>query len=136
MTKVVKVYLISKVLNKDGEKVEYENVCNILWQLQYETRQLKNKAVQLCWEWNNFQSDYYKENGSYPKDKDILNYSLSGYVYDRLKDLTILNSGNLSATFQETIKAFKNNKADIIKGNKSIINYKTNQPIDLHNKSI
>ena len=76
MTKVVKVYLISKVLNKDGEKVEYENVCNILWQLQYETRQLKNKAVQLCWEWNNFQSDYYKENGSYPKDKDIVQINI------------------------------------------------------------
>ena len=136
MTKVVKVYLISKVLNKDGEKVEYENVCNILWQLQKETRQLKNKTVQLCWEWNNFQSDYYKKNGSYPKDKDILNCSLFKYVYNRLKDNYILNSGNLSATLQETIKAFKNNESDIIKGNKSIINYKTNQPIDLHNNNI
>ena len=136
MTKVVKVYLISKVLNKDGEKVEYENVCNILWQLQKETRQLKNKTVQLCWEWNNFQSDYYKKNGSYPKDKDILNCSLFKYVYNRLKDNYILNSGNLSATLQETTKAFKNNESDIIKGNKSIINYKTNQPIDLHNNNI
>ena len=136
MTKVVKVYLISKVLNSNGEEVKYEDVNKILWQLQHETRQLKNKIVQLCWEWNNFQSDYYKENGSYPKEKDVLNYSLTGYVYDRLKDLTILNSGNLSATSQDVIKAFKNSKVDIMKGNKSIISYKTNQPIDLYNKNI
>lgn len=136
MTKVVKVYLISKVVNAKGEEVKYEDINKILWQLQHETRQLKNKIVQLCWEWNNFQSDYYKENGSYPKDKDVLNYSLTGYVYDRLKDLTILNSGNLSATSQDVIKAFKNSKVDIMKGNKSIISYKTNQPIDLYNKNI
>ena len=136
MTKVVKVYLISKVLNSNGEEVKYKDVNKILWQLQYETRQLKNKIVQLCWEWDNFQSDYYKENGSYPKEKDVLNYSLTGYVYDRLKDLTILNSGNLSATSQDVIKAFKNSKVDIMKGNKSIISYKTNQPIDLYNKNI
>lgn len=136
MTKVVKVYLIFKVLNSNGEEVKYKDVNKILWQLQYETRQLKNKIVQLCWEWDNFQSDYYKENGSYPKEKDVLNYSLTGYVYDRLKDLTILNSGNLSATSQDVIKAFKNSKVDIMKGNKSIISYKTNQPIDLYNKNI
>ena len=55
MTKVIKVYLISKVLNANGEEVKYEDVNKILWQLQHETRQLKNKIVQLCWEWNNFQ---------------------------------------------------------------------------------
>ena len=77
MTKVVKVYLISKILNANGEEVKYEDVNKILWQLQHETRQLKNKIVQLCWEWNNFQSDYYKENGYYPKDKEVLNYSFA-----------------------------------------------------------
>ena len=136
MTKVVKVYLISKILNANGEEVKYEDVNKILWQLQHETRQLKNKIVQLCWEWNNFQSDYYKENGYYPKDKEVLNYSFAGYVYDKLKDLTILNTRNLSAIIQDVTKAFKSSNVDIMKGNKSIINYKINQPIDLHNKSI
>ena len=136
MTKVIKVYLISKVLNANGEEVNYEDVNKILWQLQHETRQLKNKIVQLCWEWNNFQSDYYKENGYYPKDKEVLNYSFAGYVYDKIKNLTILNSANFSLVSQDVIKAFKNSIDDIRKGNKSIINYKTKQPIDLHNKSI
>lgn len=136
MTKVIKVYLISKVLNANGEEVKYEDVNKILWQLQHETRQLKNKIVQLCWEWNNFQSDYYKENGYYPKDKEVLNYSFAGYVYDKIKNLTILNSANFSLVSQDVIKAFKNSIDDIRKGNKSIINYKTKQPIDLHNKSI
>lgn len=136
MTKVVKVYLISKVVNANGEEVKYKDVNEILQQLQNETRQLKNKIVQLCWEWNNFQSDYYKENGNYPKDKEVLNYSFAGYVYDKIKNLTILNSANFSLMSQDVIKAFKNSIDDIRKGNKSIINYKTKQPIDLHNKSI
>lgn len=136
MTKVVKVYLISKVLNANGEEVKYEDVNKILWQLQHETRQLKNKMVQLYWEWSNFKSDYHEKNENYPKERDVLNRSLQDYVYDKLKDLTILNSKNLSATNQQVIKAFNNSKKDIEEGNKSIINYKTNQPIELDNKNI
>lgn len=136
MIKVVSVYLISKVVDSSGESVDYKDVYKILWKLQDETRMLKNKAIQLCWEWNGFSSDYYKKNGSYPKDKDVLNYTLDGFIYDRLKSESSLQSGNVTTTLRDASGTFKNNKVEYLKGNKSIMEYKKNQPLDLHNKSI
>lgn len=136
MTKVVKVYLISEATDKDGKVVEYENVNKILQVLQKDTRALKNKTIQLCWEWNNFSSDYYKIHGESPKPKDILNYSLTGYIDDKLKIDTGLYSKNDSLTIRESYKDFNNALKDIRKGNISIIEYKSNQPLNLHNDAI
>lgn len=136
MIKVTSIYLISKVVNSSGESVDYKDVYKILWKLQDETRILKNKAIQLCWEWNNFSSDYYKKNESYPKDRDVLNYTLDGFIYDRLKSESSLQSSNASTTLRDASGTFKNNKVEYLKGNKSIMEYKKNQPLDLHNKSI
>ena len=136
MTKVVKIYLICKQKDKEGNEVDYKEIYKWLWDLQRQTRELKNKVIQYCWEWNNFQSDYYKLNEKYPKDKDVLGYTLGGYIYDKVKDKYNLNSGNLSTTTADVQKSFKNAKVDMIKGDKSIIEYKSDQPIDIHNKSI
>ena len=136
MTKVVKVYLISAVTDKAGNAVDYKAVNRILWDLQKETQCVKNKAVQLCWEWFTFQSDYKEKYGTYPKDKDILHCTLSSYVYDRLKGLNSLQSGNLITSIIDVCKHFKKNRFDYLKGTKAIANYKADPPLDLHNKSI
>ena len=136
MTKVVKVYLISAVTDKAGNAVDYKAVNRMLWDLQKETQCVKNKAVQLCWEWFTFQSDYKEKYGTYPKDKDILHYTLNGYVYDRLKELSSLQSGNLSTSLIDVCKHFKKDKIAYRKGTKAIANYKQDPPLNLHNKSI
>lgn len=136
MTKVLKVYLISNVIDKNGIEVPYNDVCKILWDLQKQTREIKNKTIQLCWEWFNFQSDYNKTNGVYPKDKDVLGYVLDGFIYDKLKSVGELNSGNATTTMRDASGCFKNSKMDIIKGDKSIMSYGKDQPLDLHNRSI
>ena len=136
MTKVVKVYLISKVADKDGNEVDYKEVNKILWELQRQTRIIKNKAIQKCWEWYGFSSYYNFIWSNYPKDKDHLNYTLSGYVYNELKNDSILNSGNFSTTTKGCCDKFKNEKKEYLVGERSIANYKKDQPLDLHNKSI
>lgn len=73
LTKIVKLYLISEQIDKDGNRVDYKEINSILWNLQKQTRDIKNKTVQLCWEWMNFSSDYYKKNELYPNEKEILN---------------------------------------------------------------
>ena len=75
-------------------------------------------------------------NGVYPKDKDILDYTLSGYINSRLKTGFDLNSGNLSTSLMQTCKTFNKSKKEIINGERSINSYKADQPIDLHDKSI
>lgn len=136
MIKVVSVYLISKVVDSSGNPVNYNDVYEILWKLQGETRMLKNKAVQLYWEWNNFSSDYYKKNGVGLKDNEVLNTSSQNFVYHKLTPLTSLQSANVSAINQGVYKHFEDDKEDYRNGKKSIASYKEKQPIDLSNQCI
>lgn len=129
MVKVVRIPLISDVL-------DYKTVNKLLWKLQDQTRMIKNKTIQMAWEWNNFSSDYKKEYGAYPKEKDVLNYTFSGYVYDKLKSDSDLNTSNLTCTIRAAEAQFKSGIKDYIKGDKSIQEYKSNQPLELHNKVI
>lgn len=143
MTKVCKIMLISQTINKDGKEIDYKDVCRVLWDLQYQTRSLKNKVVQEYWEWLNFSNDYSKSHdGNYPKPDETLKgtnkyyVTLDGFIYDKYKTTFDLYSGNLSTTARETGAVFRNSRVDYLKGNKSILNFKSNQPLDIHNKAI
>ena len=136
LTKVVKLYLISEQINKEGQKIDYQRINSILWDLQKQTRDIKNRTVQLCWEWMNFSSDYCKTQEEYPKERDILGYTLEGYVYDYFKTGYDLYTGNISTSSREVCSSFKNIKKEIMKGERSILSYKANQPLDLHKKAI
>lgn len=136
MTKVVKVYLISEQVDKDGNKIDYKKISSLLWDLQRQTRDIKNKTVQLCWEWLGYSSDYYKKNEEYPKEKDTLGYTLSGFVYDHFKTGYDLYSANLSSSSRDVCNAFSNAKKEMLKGERSILSYKANQPLDIYNKAI
>lgn len=136
MTKVTKVYLISEQIDKDGNKIDFKKISELLWNLQRQTRDIKNKCVQLCWEWLNFSSDYYKKSEEYPKEKDTLGYTLSGFVYDRIKNGSDLYSSNLSTSSRDTCTAFSNYKKEMLKGERSVLSFKANQPLDIHNKAI
>lgn len=136
MNKVVRLALICEHFDKDDNPVDYSDVYKLLWQLQAQTREIKNKTIQYCWEYSNFSSDYYKENHEYPKEKDVLHYALDGFVNDKFKVGNDLYSSNCSYMTRKVCAEFKNSKSEFLKGTKSIINYKSNQPLDLHNKSI
>jgi len=60
MTKVVKLALLCEQTDKSGNDIDYKDIYKILWDLQRQTREIKNKSIQYCWEYNNFSSDYYK----------------------------------------------------------------------------
>lgn len=126
MVKTARYYLIPD--NRDINK--------ILWGLQDNTRAIKNKTVQLLWEWNNFGQGFKKEQGDFPDPKEVLNRSIRGYLYDKLKAESRLSTSNLSSTIQLVNKAFKKSLKDFLKGERSIITFKKNQPLDLHNRTI
>lgn len=136
MNKVVKLFLITEQTDKDGNTVDHSDIYHMLWELQKQTREIKNKTVQLCWEWNNFSSDYAKAHGEYPKEKDILDYTLNGFVYDHFKKGYDIYSANISSSTQDVCAAFKNARKEILRGDRAILSYKSNQPLDLHKKSI
>ena len=137
MNKTTKIPLITAIVNLAGEEVDYKDVFKILWKLQDQTREVKNKTIQMLWEWSDYSSDYKKKNGIYPKPTDISKYKMiNGYIYDVFKDDYILNSNNLITSIRAAEAQFKAGMKDYIKGEKSIIEYKNNQPLDLHNYAI
>lgn len=136
MIKVTKAYLICDQKDENRNEVDFKKINEILWTLQRQTREIKNKSVQLCWEWLNFSSDYYKQTESYPKEKDVLNYTLSGFVYDHVKNGSYLYSSNLSTSSRDTCTAFKNYKKEMLKGERSVLSFKADQPLDLYNRAI
>ncbi len=141
MVKVVRIPLICNVTDKDGNMIDYKEVFQILWELQNETRAVKNKVIQAMWEWHGFSADYKQSHGHYPnaaEREDILKYrsGIRGYMYDRFKSETSINSGNLSCTLDCARNQFEASLKEYISGAKSIIEYKQNQPLEIHNKSI
>lgn len=142
MQKVVRLPLICEQTDRNGNAIDYKDVYKMLWDLQRQTREIKNKTVQLCWEWQNFSSEYAKnhiaDDGKkvYPSEKDNLGYTLSGFVYDRFKSGYTLYSANVSTSSRDVCTAFKNAQTDMLKGDRSVLSYKSNQPLDLHNKAI
>lgn len=136
MTKVVKIQLYYM----DDEILEFSKAQEALWKIQKEVRIISNRTIQMCWEYNNFESDWKKNIGEYPtkeEQKEILGKTLTTVIYNRLKsDVHCINSGNLGSTLQAVYGKFNAMKKDIFSGKASIPSYKGNLPIDLHNRNI
>lgn len=131
-SKVMK-YEIIKPVDIDWNVFE-----SVLRELQFETKNLMNKTIQLCWEWQGFSSDYKKENGEYPKLENHTKYkAITGFVYDRMKtQYNKFNTGNMSISIKSATDKWKSDLKDILRGEKSIPSYKKNVPIDIHGNSI
>lgn len=136
MNKVVRIYLITDHKDKDNMPISNTEINHLLWELQKQTRVIKNKTIQYCWEYHSFASDYYKEHGNYPSEKEILSLSLRGYINRRFKEHSDLYSSNCSSTTEKTIREFNNARQEVREGKRSIISYKSDQPLALHNKAI
>ena len=138
MTKVTRIPLICAATDKDGKEIDYKEIFHLLWDLQRETRMLKNKAIQLCWEWYNFSSDYKKEHGDYPDNETILGYKggIRSYLYDKLKGESVMYSTNISCALDSARNQFQASLKEYLRGDRSIIEYKSNQPIELYNRAV
>ena len=119
-------------------EIDWKKLGNILYEIQKETRDVKNKVIQLCWEYQGFSSDYKKEHGEYPKQKDITGYSMMmNFCYDKLKvEYNKMNTANQSTTIKDSADKWKNDMVSILKGEVSIPSYKKDAPIDVAGKCI
>lgn len=136
MVKALKIQLYYK----DNEALEFKKAQELLWQLQRETRSASNRAIQMCWEYNGFESDWKKNVGEYPtkeQSREILGKSLQGVIYDRAKqDAPNLITTNLSPMIQIVTGKFNSYKKDILRGTMSVPSYKSDQPIVINKKNI
>lgn len=133
MVKVVRIPLLYT-----SQELSYAAVCKELWNIQKDVRSIKNKTIQMCWEWQNFKHEYSKEYGITPKEIDVLRVNtLRGNIDAALtKEFPAMYSSNRSTAVTNACRDFNNAYKKILTGEKSIIEYKSNQPIELHNKAI
>ncbi|OPX43867.1 putative transposase DNA-binding domain protein [Ruminiclostridium hungatei] len=110
----------------------------VLRDIQYDTRQIMNRTIQYCWEWQGYSSDYKIAKGEYPKTRETFGYSdMRGYAYDKLKSIyQRLNTANLTTSITRAVQRWKTDTKDVIRGDKSIACFRADVPIDLHNKSM
>ncbi|MDQ0417941.1 IS605 OrfB family transposase [Croceifilum oryzae] len=105
----------------------------VLRQVQYETRHALNKSIQLSWEWQGFSAEYKRQSDHYPNLKEITNYTnLQGYAYNTLKhEFPSLYRGNFSQTVKRATDKWNSDRGEILRGERSIPNFKKDIPIDV-----
>lgn len=134
IAKVTKIEL-GWIFTSEGTRAfPYED----LFEIQRQVAQVKNKTVQLCWEWNNFGADFRAMSGTYPSTADVTGYkTLDGYVYHHLKDsFSMMYSMNLNASIRNAATDFRNAMNDVRRGERSVLSYRKDAPVEIHNSLI
>lgn len=137
MVKVVKLQLFYK----GDELLSFKKMQETLWGVQRETREVANRTIQMCWDYNNFSQDWKKKYNAYPtkeQETEIMDgRSFEGAIYNSLKEYApSMNTANLSCVTRMAFAKFKQSKADIMRGDMTVPSYKKNIPLELAKKSI
>lgn len=131
MNKVVRIQIAKPI------DCEWEDFKKMLKVLQKSTRYAMNKTIDACWEYDGFSSEYKKEYGKNPDTKEVLNYTLEGFINNKIKnDAYELYSSNLSTSLGSAVVRWKEDLSGIRTGEQSIPSYKKNISLDLHNKAV
>lgn len=104
--KVVRLQLGYLYDDQKRQRYPYEE----LQMLQALVSKVKNRTIQACWEWNNFEVAFKEANGVLPDKKEHMEgLSPDGYVNRILKDeFYQMYSSNLSCAIRSASKAFHN----------------------------
>lgn len=105
--------------------------------LQQEVSQAKNRTVQACWEWYNIEVAFQSTQGTKPYCKAYTGMSLEGYINSRLKgEFSQMYSQNLSCAVRSAVKAFQKALPEVRAGKRSVLSYRADAPIEVHNQRI
>ena len=157
MTKIIRFQIIPA--EPAGEKengLSFKEYYKILSILQKESQQIANRCVQLIWEYSGLESDYLKKYKEDMKEmpgpektklignqkrkiaKKYLGYSnITSYCYSRLtKEFNHLQTGSLAGISREVCSKFRSESSSYKRGQKSIMSFCDNFPINVAKKSI
>lgn len=120
------------------EKNRYRYPYSELSVLQQLVSRAKNRTIQACWEWENFQVAFYREHGVYPNSAEYMNHkSFDGYINEILKhEFYQMYSSNLSCAIRNASKAFKNAQKEMRQGTRSVLSYRSDGPVEIHNQRV
>lgn len=121
-----------------------DSVTSYIRNVQWEVRSLKNRAMRMSYDYDCEQYEYFKhiqrvkeETGRdvFPgaEPKDFSKYkSFDGFLYDALAgDYTTMGKGVAASVTRKALAEYKNDKKQIVSGEKSLRTYGPEQPIPL-----
>ncbi len=111
---------------------------NLLSDIQYEIFLIKNKAITVVYDWQNYSFSYKERFGEYPKDKEITGVTLKADINRILKQdhAKSVYSSTRDQAVNEAVSKFEEKKSKILKGEESIIRYKRNGSFPIRAKQI
>src|SRR5690554_1047290 len=102
-----------------------KNLYDLLSDIQYAVWRIKNKAVSMAWDWQQFSFGYNERFGEYPKSKELLGKTLSPDIYAEVKKWgNQFSSMIIDSSVQESVKKFDEEKKDVLAGRKAISQYR------------
>lgn len=134
MVHTTKFYLI---YDDEESPICYEDFCKEMFNIQRCIRLFKNTASAKYFCYILDREQRKKDTGHYPTDEEMLGNKFANILY-RLACNTIptFYTINANSVSREVQQYFKNRYKDILSGAITIPSYKSNQPINLHNRSI
>jgi putative transposase len=105
---------------------------HVLRQVQHESFRIKNRVIQLYYQYENDRLTHKQLHGVYPNDKEKYGAPFATYVYRVIApEFPVTVTTNMTSTIQKATKAWKSSRSDVMKGNKSIPSFRRNNPIEL-----
>lgn len=125
-------------LNNQEYREALRNLQEELENLQQCVSRAKNRTIQIYWQSQFTAKDTQdKQNQSPKQTKKKGPKSTQGKIYNQLKDeFPDMYSSNLSCAIRSAGKAFNNAKQEMAEGTRSVMSYRADCPIEIHNDHI
>ena len=106
-------------------EIEYnKELYDLLSDIQYAVFRIKNKAVSMAWDWQQFSFGYNERFGEYPKAKELLGKNVANDINGFTKELgSFMYSMIYSASATEAVNKFEKEKSDVLAGRQVISQY-------------
>lgn len=132
-TKCVKVYLTYN----DENGLSYTDMCKELWGLQRQIRAAKNKAVSAIYQNLIWKMEQKRLTGEYPDEQAKYGCKLGQHIYALMRqEAPDIQTSNIATSQQILTQKVRKSSKDLLRGDKSLECFKSNQPIEIHNKSV
>lgn len=98
---------------------------DLLSDMQYAVWRVKNKAVSMAWDWQQFSFGYNERFGEYPSATKILGKGVAPDIYGYVKGIAdTVYSMTIDTAVQEAVKKFDKEKIDVLAGRQAISQYR------------
>src|SRR5690625_4467732 len=119
-------------------EIEYDKeLYDLLSDIQYAVWRIKNKAVSMAWDWQQFSFGYNERFGEYPKAKELLGKNVANDINGFTKELgSFMYSTIYSASATEAVNKFEKEKSDVLAGRQAISQYRRDGSFPIGSKQI